>query len=107
MLIARLLQHLETDYLALQEESQQDISSVPLEMYGSSSRRFRERWRSRLSTLGRVVRVGQGDTGISGVAEDVGGNGELVLSRHSRQLRSITWGDLGCPVRLLLTFPLA
>ena len=98
MLIARLLQHLETDYLALQEESQQDISSVLLEMYGSASRRIRERWRSRLSTLGRVVQVRQGDTVISGVAEDVDGNGELLLRRHSGQLVSITWGDVGYPV---------
>src|SRR5260370_8121356 len=52
MLIARLLQHLETDYLALQEESQQDISSVPLEMYGSAPRRIRGRWRRPLPTLG-------------------------------------------------------
>src|SRR5260370_12193173 len=91
MLIARLLQHLETDYLALQEESQQDISSVPLEMYGSASRRIRERWRSRLSTLGRVVHVRQGDTVISRVAEGVAGNGTLFLRRHFAQLVSITW----------------
>jgi len=98
MLIARLLQHLETDYLALQEESQQDISSALPEMYGSASRRIWERWRSRLSTLGRVVQVRQGDTVISGIAEDVDDNGELLLRRHSGQLVSITWGDVGYPV---------
>jgi len=95
MLIACLLQHLETDYLALQKESQQDISAVRLEMYSPASQRIRERWRSRLSTLGRVVQVRQGDTVISGVAEDVDDNGELLLRRHSGQLVSITWGDVG------------
>ncbi len=95
MLIVRLLQRLETDYLALQEESQQDISSVLLEMYGSASRRIREQWRSRLSTLGHVVQVRQGDRVVSGIAEDVDGNGELLLRRHSGELESITWGDVG------------
>ena len=98
ILIARLLQYLETDYLALQEESQQAISSVLVEMYGSASRGIRERWRSRLSTLGRVVQVRQGDTVVSGIAEDVDGNGELLLRRHSGELISITWGDVGYPV---------
>jgi BirA family transcriptional regulator, biotin operon repressor / biotin---[acetyl-CoA-carboxylase] ligase len=98
ILIARLLQHLEVDYLALQEESQQAISSVLVDMYGSPSRRIREQWRSRLSTLGRVVQVRQGDTVVSGIAEDVDGNGELLLRRHSGELVSITWGDVGYPV---------
>ena len=98
ILIARLLQYLETNYLALQEESQQTISSVLVEMYGSASRGIREQWRSRLSTLGRVVQVRQGDTVVSGIAEDVDGNGELLLRRHSGELISITWGDVGYPV---------
>ena len=98
VLIARLLQRLEADYLALQGESQQTISLVPVEMYGSTSRRIREQWRSHLSTLGRVVQVRQGDTVVSGIAEDVDGNGELLLRRHSGELVSITWGDVGYPV---------
>ena len=98
ILIARLLQYLETDYLALQVESQQAISSVLVERYGSASRGIREQWRSRLSTLGRVIQVRQGDTVVSGTAEDVDGNGELLLRRHSGELINITWGDVGYPV---------
>lgn len=98
ILIARLLQYLETDYLALQEESQQAISSVLVDMYGSPSRGIREQWRSRLSTLGRIVQVRQGDKVVSGIAEDVDGNGGLLLRRHSGELVSITWGDVGYSV---------
>jgi len=55
---------------------------------------IRERWRSQLSTLGRTIHVRQGDTVISGIAEDVDGNGELLLRRHSGELVNITWGSI-------------
>jgi BirA family biotin operon repressor/biotin-[acetyl-CoA-carboxylase] ligase len=98
-LIAHLLRHIETNYLALQQEFKHYTSSVSAETYGPISRLIRERWRSRLSTLGRIIQVRQGDKVVSGVAEDVDDNGELLLRRHSGELVSITWGDVGYPVR--------
>ena len=89
-LIAYLLRYLETGYLALQQEAVHPSSAV----HGSASRRMRERWRSRLVTLGCVIQVHQGQTVLSGIAEDVDDNGELLLRRHSGELVSITWGDV-------------
>ena len=65
--------------------------------WGPASRRIRERWRSRLSTLGRTIEVRQGDTVLSGIAEDVDDSGELLLRRHSGERVCITWGDVGYP----------
>jgi BirA family transcriptional regulator, biotin operon repressor / biotin---[acetyl-CoA-carboxylase] ligase len=98
-LVAHLLRHIEIDYLALQQEFMYHTSSVSAETYGPISRLIRERWRSRLSTLGRIIQVRQGDKVLSGVAEDVDDNGELLLRRHSGELVSVTWGDVGYPVR--------
>ena len=95
-LIAHLLRHIETDYLALQREYM-STSSISKEQYRPISRLMRERWRSRLSTLGRTIQVRQGDALVSGFAEDVDDNGELLLRRHSGELVSITWGDVGYP----------
>ena len=94
--IAHLLQHVEADYLALQQEAQEPFYAV----YGLSpvSRAIWERWRSQLSTLGRLVQVRQGNTIINGVAEDVNEGGELLLRSHSGELVNITWGDVGYPV---------
>jgi len=91
--IAHLLRHIETDYLALQEEATLPFSTAysPL----SVSQSIWERWRKQLSTLGRPIQVRQGNTVTSGIAEDVDGNGELLLRRHSGELVSITWGDVG------------
>lgn len=95
-LIAHLLHRIEMDYLALQHEY---MSSSPIskEQYVPISRLMRERWRSRLSTLGRAIQVQQGNALVSGFAEDVDDNGELLLRRHSGDLVSITWGDVGYP----------
>jgi len=95
-LIAHLLRHIETDYLALQHEYM-STSSISKEQYRPISRLMRERWRSRLSTLGRTIQVRQGDTLVSGFAEDVDDYGELLLRGHSGELVSITWGDVGYP----------
>ena len=95
-LIAHLLRHIETDYLALQHEYM-STSSISKEQYRPISRLMRERWRSRLSTLGRTIQVQQGDALVSGFAEDVDDNGELLLRGHSGELVSITWGDVGYP----------
>ena len=90
--IVHLLRHIETDYLALQEEATNPFSTVYNPIPVSQS--IRERWRKQLSTLGRSIVVRQGDTATSGIAEDVDGNGELLLRRHSGELVSITWGDV-------------
>ncbi len=95
-LIAHLLRHIEMDYLALQHEYM-STSSISKEQYRPISRLMRERWRSRLSTLGRSIQVRQGDALVSGFAEDVDDNGELLLRSHTGELVSITWGDVGYP----------
>ena len=91
--IAHLLRHIETDYLALQEEATPPFSTAYSPLTVSHS--IWERWRKQLSTLGRPIQVRQGNTVTSGIAEDVDGNGELLLRRHSGELVSITWGDVG------------
>jgi BirA family biotin operon repressor/biotin-[acetyl-CoA-carboxylase] ligase len=91
--MARLLQHIEDDYLALQQESAGSISAgTP--SYGPFARLLRERWKGRLSSLGRTVSVRQGDSVISGIAENVDENGELLLRSNSGEMFSITWGTL-------------
>jgi BirA family transcriptional regulator, biotin operon repressor / biotin---[acetyl-CoA-carboxylase] ligase len=96
--IAHLLKHIETDYLALQQEAL-ETSSVVVPAQRPVSRLIRERWRGQLSTLGRTISVQQRDAVLSGVAEDVDDNGELLLRRHSGELVSITWGDVNYPTR--------
>jgi len=77
--IAHLVQHIEHSYLALQQEAQETVATATR----SISRLIREQWRNQLSTLGRPVRVRQGDRLLSGVAEDVNDDGELLLRDHS------------------------
>jgi BirA family transcriptional regulator, biotin operon repressor / biotin---[acetyl-CoA-carboxylase] ligase len=91
--IAHLLQQLETHYLLLQQEAQEPTTPD----YGAASRLIREQWRNQLSTLGRTIHVRQGDTILSGVAEDVNDAGELFLRSHSGERVKITWGDIGYP----------
>jgi BirA family biotin operon repressor/biotin-[acetyl-CoA-carboxylase] ligase len=91
--IAYLLRALEAMYLALQQEAH---VSVAVEN-GMASRLIRERWRNRLSTLGRAIEVRQGDKILRGIAEDVNDSGELFLRSHSGERVSITWGDIGYP----------
>jgi len=88
--LVHLLRHIETGYFALQREAQspEATASEP------SSRLVRERWRRHLSTLGRTIEIRQGQTILSGVAEDVNENGELLLRPHSGDRVSITWGDV-------------
>ena len=100
--IALLLQHIETSYLSLQKEHTHSVtpSSTSMDVnasWGPASRLIRERWRTRLSTLGRMIEVRQGDTVVSGIAEDVDDTGELFLRRHSGERVTITWGDVGYP----------
>jgi BirA family biotin operon repressor/biotin-[acetyl-CoA-carboxylase] ligase len=91
--IAHLLRHLEYDYLALQQEAA-GTNSVVKPPYGPFARLLRERWKGQLSTLGRTVSVQQGDSVISGFAENVDESGELLLRSHSGETVSITWGTL-------------
>lgn len=86
--IAHLLYQIETRYLALQQETRQTHG------HGSISRFIREQWRARLSTLGRTIHVHQGKKLLSGVAEDVNDQGELLLRNHSGECITITWGDI-------------
>lgn len=98
--IAHLLAHIETNYLALQQESTSEGYTVFSETLSAGepiSRRLRERWRGKLATLGRTVEVRQGSTIISGFAEGVNDNGELLLRSHSGACVTITWGDVGHP----------
>jgi len=88
--IANLLRHLEHQYLALQQEAQDPTTQGD----GPISRLIREQWRGQLSILGRTIQVHQGNTLLSGVAEDVNENGELLLRTHSGERISITWGDV-------------
>lgn len=96
--IARLLQYLERSYLALQQETVEQ-SVLGIETTEPFTRTIRERWRSQLATIGRTIDVQQGDSVISGIAEDVNESGELLLRRHSGELVRITWGDVEYPVR--------
>ena len=96
--IARLLRYIEESYFALQLENT-DRSDVKIVNKDPFTRLIRERWRSQLATLGRTVVVQQGNSVISGIAEDVDEGGELLLRRHSGELVRITWGDIEYPAR--------
>jgi len=89
--IAHLLFQIEHRYLALQQEARDSSSDG----FGPIARLIREQWRDRLSTLGRSIQVRQGSKLLSGVAEDVNDQGELLLRSHSGDCVSITWGDVG------------
>ncbi len=94
-LIASMLRSLEEAYLSLQQESTGVLSTTANQAL--PSRLLWEKWRDRLATLGRALTVRQGNSTISGVAEDVSGNGELLLRDHSGELISITWGSIEYP----------
>jgi len=95
--IARLLQYIEKSYFALQQEIA-ELSVVGIVIKEPFTRLIRERWRSQLATLGRTIVVRQGNSVISGIAEDVDESGELLLRRHSGELVRITWGDVEHPI---------
>jgi len=101
-ILTHLLPALEQDYLALQQEAIEPPVVAPAA--GPVARLLRERWQSHLSTLGRTVKVHQGDSVVEGVAEAVDDNGELLLRRHSGELVCITWGVVEHSSRLA-TYP--
>jgi BirA family transcriptional regulator, biotin operon repressor / biotin---[acetyl-CoA-carboxylase] ligase len=94
--IAHLLRYIEESYIALQQEFT-ELSAVETAFSGHYSRLIRGRWRDQLTTLGRTITVQQGNTKVSGIAEDVDDGGGLLLRRHSGELVSITWGDVDYP----------
>ena len=96
--IARVLHYIEESYIALQQENT-GLSDVKVVNKEPVTRLIRERWRSQLATLGRTIVVQQGNSAISGIAEDVDESGELLLRRHSGELVRITWGDIEYPAR--------
>lgn len=55
---------------------------------------LRDAWRARLITLGQRVTVQQGETIRTGIAEDVDGDGVLLLRDDDGARHSITWGDV-------------
>ena len=89
-ILTHLLAALEKEYLALQQEA---IEPPVVASFASPvARLLKERWQSHLSTLGRTIKVHQGDSVVDGVAEAVNENGELLLRLHSGELVCITWG---------------
>lgn len=89
-ILTYLLAAIEQGYLALQQEATEPPVVAPLA--GPVARELRERWQSHLTTLGRTIKVHQGDRVVEGVAEAVDDNGELLLRRRSGELVCITWG---------------
>jgi BirA family biotin operon repressor/biotin-[acetyl-CoA-carboxylase] ligase len=55
---------------------------------------IRDVWRARLITLGRQVRVAQGEREETGIAEDVDADGALLLRRADGSRVALTWGDV-------------
>lgn len=55
---------------------------------------LRAAWRARLITLGRRATVRQRDHTLEGLAEDVDGDGALLLRLDSGDGATITWGDV-------------
>ncbi len=95
LLIASVLRSLEEAYLSLQQETTGVLSATATQAL--PSRLLWEKWRDRLATLGRAITVRQGNSTISGIAEDVDGNGELLLRNHAGELIRITWGSVDYP----------
>lgn len=88
--LAHVLTALEKEYTALQEEA---IRPPVVASRGESAAgQLCDRWRNRLSTIGRALKVQQGDRVVEGVAEGVNDRGELLLRRHSGELMCISWG---------------
>ena len=53
-----------------------------------------EAWRARLDTLGRKIRVASGDQVEEGLAEDVDGDGSLILRRADGSRVTLVAGEV-------------
>lgn len=90
LLIAHLLRRLEQEYLVMQQ-----ATAVAFSGDNPAERSLWRRWRSHLSTIGRLITVRQGERVIQGIAEDVDSDGELLVRDQTGGLTRITWGDVG------------
>jgi BirA family biotin operon repressor/biotin-[acetyl-CoA-carboxylase] ligase len=81
-LIAALLQRFEEHYLQLQHGGAEE------------ARQVWSGWREHLATLGRRVRVQQGEQIIEGEALDVGDDGALLVRQSDGAIAQIHWGDV-------------
>jgi BirA family biotin operon repressor/biotin-[acetyl-CoA-carboxylase] ligase len=90
---------------SLAAESGEDVSRERLlasllnrfeRLYASAGRddSVYDAWRARLETLGRQVRVQFGDQFDEGVAEDVDGDGNLLLRRADGSIVALAAGDV-------------
>jgi len=93
LLIAHVLHALEGSYLALQEEARQPMAAI----FAPASRLLFEQWRGLLFNLGHPITLRQGTHVLSGVAENVNPNGELVLRLDSGGVTHVSWGDVDFP----------
>jgi BirA family biotin operon repressor/biotin-[acetyl-CoA-carboxylase] ligase len=59
-----------------------------------AQRLLRDSWRARLVTLGQRVAIQQGETTLTGVAQDVDESGALILVADDGARHAITWGDV-------------
>jgi BirA family transcriptional regulator, biotin operon repressor / biotin---[acetyl-CoA-carboxylase] ligase len=89
--IARMLKYIEQPYLALQREVQEAGFDTTMT---ATAHMLREQWRNRLSTLGQLTRVRQGNRFVTGIAEDVNEQGELLLREPAGDCITITWGEI-------------
>ncbi len=59
-----------------------------------AQRLLRDSWRARLVTLGQRVTIQQGESTLTGVAQDVNESGALILVADDGTTQTITWGDI-------------
>jgi BirA family biotin operon repressor/biotin-[acetyl-CoA-carboxylase] ligase len=81
-LIASILARFEEHYLRLQDGG------------AAGARHVWSGWRTQLATLGRRVRIQQGEQIIEGIARDVGTDGTLLVHQDNGTTAQIAWGDV-------------
>ena len=102
-LAAAVLNELEELYLAAEAGRQVSREALAVavlnaleELYlaAQAGQRVQDEWRARLETLGRQVQVTWGETVEEGLAEDVDGDGSLILRRPDGSRVAIAAGDV-------------
>jgi BirA family biotin operon repressor/biotin-[acetyl-CoA-carboxylase] ligase len=72
-----------------------DVRYADLSSNGDAARvALHASWRERLVTLGRRISVRQGESTLSGIAEDVDTSGALLLCRDDGTRVLVHWGDV-------------